>query len=226
MSDVLKPGSVVGCLGTGKAGHPLYHTWRGMILRCELSSHIGFARYGARGVKVATRWRHDFGAFVADMGDRPAGHTLDRRDPRGDYKPGNCRWVPSVENTRRGRSVRVGLHSSLVRASASLRLSAGAVSMRRRLGWCAHHAGTLAKHRSPPRSCPDCNRSGRVSRPEPQGQIGARLGLTQAAVSYRLRYGWCASCAYSLPKGSRRPSLCKSCTSAASGRIIKRRLSG
>lgn len=49
-------------------------------------------------------WRRSFEAFLKDMGERPEGKTLDRKDPDGDYEPLNCKWSTHIEqmkNTRR-----------------------------------------------------------------------------------------------------------------------------
>ena len=39
----------------------------------------------------------DFANFLADMGERPDGATLDRVDCDGDYTPDNCRWATMKE---------------------------------------------------------------------------------------------------------------------------------
>jgi hypothetical protein len=78
-------------------------TWRGMIERCENPAHIGFKYYGARGITVCERWRKSFAAFLADMGPRPSGLTLDRIDPNGNYEPDNCRWITPREQRRNQR---------------------------------------------------------------------------------------------------------------------------
>jgi len=69
-----------------------YNAWAGMMQRCYNSKHIGFRYYGGRGIHVCNRW-FKFENFLADMGRCPPGLTLDRIDPNGDYKRGNCRWV-------------------------------------------------------------------------------------------------------------------------------------
>ena len=81
----------------GKTDHPLYDAYQGMIARCYRPTSHNYPSYGGRGIVVCDRWRNDFWAFVADMGERPADRTLDRVDNDGNYEPGNCRWATVSE---------------------------------------------------------------------------------------------------------------------------------
>jgi hypothetical protein len=81
-----------------------YASWRAMIERCTNPHKAHYEYYGGRGIKVCDRWLQSFEAFYADMGPRPEGTTLDRRETDGNYEPGNCRWATRSEqqqNTRR-----------------------------------------------------------------------------------------------------------------------------
>lgn len=84
---------------------PTYKSWDCMWQRCENPKDLSYPRYGARGIRVCERWAL-FANFVADMGVRPAGMTLDRIDNEKGYEPGNCRWATDSDQSRNRSSTR------------------------------------------------------------------------------------------------------------------------
>lgn len=92
----------------GKSGTSTHTVWMGMKQRCESPGASKFAIYGGRGIKVCDRWQ-SFSNFLADMGERPPGMSIDRIDPDGDYEPGNCRWATQLEQQNNRRNNRMVL---------------------------------------------------------------------------------------------------------------------
>ena len=82
-----------------------YTTWRTMHQRCKYSGHKSFEYYGGKGVKVCERW-NDFMMFLNDMGERPKGKTLGRKDGNGDYTPENCQWETHKQQARNRKSTK------------------------------------------------------------------------------------------------------------------------
>lgn len=78
---------------------PTYVSWANMKARVNQPSTPSYRYYGGRGIKYDERWA-DFANFLADMGERPEGCTLDRIDPDKDYGPDNCRWADKYTQSR------------------------------------------------------------------------------------------------------------------------------
>lgn len=89
---------------------PEYKIYKGMLARCYCETNTDFHHYGGRGISVCDEWRKSFDTFLADMGRRPDGHSIERDDVDGHYEPKNCRWIPTEHQSRNRRdtSIRIG----------------------------------------------------------------------------------------------------------------------
>jgi hypothetical protein len=128
-----------------------YGIWCGMKDRCLNPNAPAFDRYGGRGISICASW-HSFENFLADMGPRPKGLSLDRIDNDGNYSPENCRWSSPTEqarNTRRNLLLTLdGETMPLVAWAAKVGLQYGLIKCRLRSGWSAERA-----LQTPPRPC-------------------------------------------------------------------------
>lgn len=85
-----------------------------MVSRCQNPKGRLWENYGGRGINVCERWQRKqekaqgFWNFVADMGPRPEGYALGRRDLNGDYSPENCFWGDFVSQSINRRERRDG----------------------------------------------------------------------------------------------------------------------
>lgn len=87
---------------------PTYVSWIGMNQRCYNPKSVGFKYYGSRGIGVCRSWRGSdgFASFLSDMGKRPVGFTLERKNINLDYSAGNCYWADCKTQTRNRRITR------------------------------------------------------------------------------------------------------------------------
>lgn len=92
----------------GWTGTSTYHIWLAMRGRCLTKTNPAYKDYGARGITICERWA-EFANFLEDMGERPVGLSLDRRDNTKGYSKQNCRWATSQTQNRNSRNTKLTL---------------------------------------------------------------------------------------------------------------------
>lgn len=80
-----------------------YDTWRNMKMRCTDPKHLRYCDYGGKGVTFEPRWL-EFKNFLADMGERPLGLTLERLDNNKGYSKNNCEWATTTKQALNKRN--------------------------------------------------------------------------------------------------------------------------
>lgn len=123
----------------GLSDAALYGLWSNMMRRCYDEKNEAFKNYGARGILVCERW-HNFANFYADMGERPKGKSLERKNNSEGYSPENCAWVTRQEQARNTRAnVRIVINGEsrlLVEWAELSNLPIGVIWARKnRLNW-------------------------------------------------------------------------------------------
>lgn len=83
-----------------------YGVWQAMRDRCSNPNRKDYYRYGGRGISVCERWARSFEAFLEDMGEPPAGLTLDRIDNDAGYFKENCKWATRKEQVLNSTQVK------------------------------------------------------------------------------------------------------------------------
>lgn len=127
-----------------------YTTWVDMKARCFNTEAKAYKDYGGRGITVCERWK-SFPLFLQDMGQAPAGKSIERINNNGDYSPDNCRWASPKEQSRNKRSNRFLTHGGLTLCVSdwALRLGLGStLSGRINAGWSLEKALSSCRYRS------------------------------------------------------------------------------
>jgi hypothetical protein len=164
----------------GLSGTPVYLAWCAMRNRCDRAKDKSYAYYGGRGIKVSDRWQ-SFENFIADMGERPEGMTIERVDSNGNYEPGNCRWASRTEQAHNKRNnvhlTANGKTQTMMEWAHELGVSHTAIVYRLKAGWPVERALTEPAPDRP---------NGKLTLEQAQWAIDAYPGLSFAKIGARL----------------------------------------
>ena len=75
----------------GMKGSETYNVWVSMIQRCTNPKNSRYEDYGGRNIAVCQKWLK-FENFFKDMGTKPQGLTIERRNNDLGYFKENCSW--------------------------------------------------------------------------------------------------------------------------------------
>lgn len=132
---------------------PTYRSWRNARDRATRPGNPGYSRYGGAGIGMCAEWRTSFDAFLADMGERPPGMTLDRIDNAKGYEPGNCRWATTAMQVRNRKCARWVMDGNerltLKEASAKYKVTPDSLWARIKAGQALEEAIPALKSRRP-----------------------------------------------------------------------------
>lgn len=169
---------------------PTYHSWSGMINRCTHPTHKNYNRYGGRGISVCERWM-TFSNFLADMGEKPAGTSIERERNSGNYEPGNCVWASPTTQARNRTSNRLLTFAEQTKTIAGwaeeLALPYSTLEYRLRAGWSDQEAIET------PQGTHSNNRRSRMlthhGETKTVAQWARDLGIPESRISQRLFRG-------------------------------------
>lgn len=121
-----------------------YSSWCAMIARCTNPKSKYWYRYGGNGIKVCERWLASFEDFFADMGERPKGKTIGRKDHSLGYFPENCEWQTWLEQARQSSHNHVmtvrGVTGCMTELCEKFGVPYGRVQGRIQRGWTPEQA--------------------------------------------------------------------------------------
>lgn len=92
----------------GGTGTKIYYIHAQMKNRCFNPKARSYPPYGGRGITVCQEWKDSFVAFRewALSNGYEEGLSIDRIENDGNYEPGNCRWIPMIEQAKNTRQTR------------------------------------------------------------------------------------------------------------------------
>lgn len=114
--------------------------------RCYNPKCRDYHYYGGRGITICKRWLTSFDNFLEDMGVRPEGMTLERKENSKGYTKSNCVWASRVVQSSNTRTTKLitwmGITACISEWERALGWKAGVLKARLRLGYTTEQAFT------------------------------------------------------------------------------------
>lgn len=132
-----------------------YQTWDAMVQRCTNPNSKAFKDYGGRGITICDPWM-TFANFFKDMGERPTGLTLERKDNDLGYSKDNCVWATRKQQQQNRRACKIvefqGIKGCLMKVCEHFGASYKAALYRLKAGWTIEAALLAKKHSRKPKT--------------------------------------------------------------------------
>lgn len=121
--------------------------WYAMIYRCYNPRDVSYIKYKAAGITVCRAWRDSFLEFLKHIGPCPDPKlTLDRKNGKKGYCPGNIRWASRLEQSRNTKANwKLSGTESLQQLASKLGIPAGTLYSRIARGWSLKEAITIPR---------------------------------------------------------------------------------
>ena len=87
-----------------------YTAWSNMKQRCTNPLNRKYKNYGLRGIEICPEWLDSFETFAEEMGEKPDGMTLERKDVNKGYSKSNCCWADAKTQANNKTSSRLLTH--------------------------------------------------------------------------------------------------------------------
>lgn len=101
---------------------PEYYSWASMWTRTTNPKCAAYKHYGGRGIRVCDEWK-SFDVFFQQMGPRPKGTTLERKNNELGYFYLNCVWAGRIQQSRNKRNsviLSIGLEKKHIKEWAEI----------------------------------------------------------------------------------------------------------
>lgn len=172
-----------------RKSNSIYNLWKAMRMRCLSPKVKAYDSYGGRGIRICERW-DSFENFVADMGPRPEGMTLERKDNDGNYEPANCVWASRTNQANNRRSNRIveyaGERLTLAELSRKFGIPYGRLYMRLSRGVSIEQAVLKELERPKWFACSDqdaLDMQGLVASGISRREVARRFGVSRTVVA-------------------------------------------
>ena len=182
-----------------------------MKSRCLNPRDKSFSLYGGKGITVCERWGKSFENFVADMGERPIGKTLDRIDGSKGYNKENCRWAsPTEQKMNQSVTKRIDFNGkSLVSAEWSKEVNIPEHTLFQRIyrGWTIEEALTIPLKGKPSKKGFSRESSKKLTFNGESLSIkqwADKAGIPLSTLKQRIKLGWSHESALTKPIDSRK----------------------